>query len=180
MAGGAKAYNGNNGWAIGAEIKGGTVDFQSEVDASSLYQLLENQIIPLYYAKPDGKLPLAWLQLMRESIRSVTPVFNTHRMVKEYAERLYTPAAKAHQEFARDNCAAATDAQQLESANAQGLAAGEHPRCPGRQCRSPEHSGRRSARSLGESASRAPSRPTTFAWRLTTAKPTMAESRILP
>ena len=41
----------------------------------SLYQLLENQIIPLYYAKPDGKLPLAWLQLMRESIRSVTPVF---------------------------------------------------------------------------------------------------------
>src|SRR4051812_21571166 len=103
-----ESYNGNNGWAIGGEIKGGTVDFQSEVDASSLYQLLENQIIPLYYAKPDGKLPLAWLQLMRESIRTVTPVFNTHRMVKEYAERLYTPAAKAHQEFSRDNCGAAT------------------------------------------------------------------------
>ncbi|HYJ05281.1 MAG TPA: alpha-glucan family phosphorylase, partial [Chthoniobacterales bacterium] len=103
-----ESFNGNNGWAIGGEIKGGTVDFQSEVDASSLYQLLENQIIPLYYAKPDGKLPLAWLQLMRESIRSVTPVFNTHRMVKEYTERLYTPAAKAHQEFARDGCAAAT------------------------------------------------------------------------
>src|SRR2546430_6090087 len=89
-----ESFNGNNGWAIGAEIKGGTVDFQSEVDASSLYQLLENQIIPLYYAKPDGKLPLAWLQLMRESIRTVTPVFNTHRMVKEYAERLYTPQRK--------------------------------------------------------------------------------------
>ena len=44
---------------------------------------------------------------MRESIRSVTPVFNTHRMVKEYTERLYIPAAKAHQEFARDECAAA-------------------------------------------------------------------------
>src|SRR5438477_10543908 len=103
-----ESYNGNNGWAIGAEITGGVVDFQSEVDAGSLYQLLENQIIPLYYAKPDGKLPLAWLQLMRESIRSVTPVFNTHRMVKEYTERLYTPARKAHQEFARDGCAAAT------------------------------------------------------------------------
>ena len=70
-----ESYNGNNGWAIGAEIKDGTVEFQSEVDAGSLYQLLENQIIPLYYAKPDGKLPLAWLQLMRESIRSVTPGF---------------------------------------------------------------------------------------------------------
>src|SRR5436190_10307478 len=103
-----ESYNGNNGWAIGSEIARGSVDFQSEVDASSLYQLLENQIIPLYYAKPDGKLPVAWLQRMRESIRSITPVFNTHRMVKEYAERIYIPAAKAHQEFSRDDCAAAT------------------------------------------------------------------------
>ena len=77
-----ESYNGKNGWAIGAEITEGDGDFQNEVDASSLYQLLENQIIPLYYAKPDGRLPLAWIQLMRESIRSVTPVFNTHRMVK--------------------------------------------------------------------------------------------------
>jgi starch phosphorylase len=103
-----EGYNGNNGWAIGAEIDNGTVEFQNEVDANSLYQLLENQIIPLYYAKPDGKLPLAWLQLMRESIRSVTPVFNTQRMVQEYTERLYIPAAKSHEDFSRDNCGAAT------------------------------------------------------------------------
>jgi len=103
-----ESYNGKNGWAIGAEIESGTTEFQNEVDATSLYQLLENQIIPLYYAKPDGKLPLAWLQLMRESIRSVTPVFNTHRMVREYAERLYLPAAKSHAEFARDGWRAAT------------------------------------------------------------------------
>src|SRR2546428_350753 len=110
-----ESSNGKNGWAIGAEIKGGTVDFQSEVDADSLYQLLENQIIPLYYAKPDGKLPLAWLQLMRGSIRSVTPVFNTHRMVKEYTERLYIPAARAHQELARHDCAAATKLSKWKS-----------------------------------------------------------------
>jgi starch phosphorylase len=111
----AEGYNGNNGWAIGAEIDNGETEFQNEVDTSSLYQLLENQIIPLYYAKPDGKLPLAWLQLMRESIRSVTPIFNTHRMVEEYAERLYIPAAKSHQDFARDNCAGATDLSQWKS-----------------------------------------------------------------
>ena len=111
----AEGYNGNNGWAIGAEIVDGTIEFQNEVDASSLYQLLENQIIPLYYAKPDGKLPLAWLQLMRESIRSVTPVFNTHRMVKEYAERLYIPAAKSYEEFGQDNCAGATQLSQWKS-----------------------------------------------------------------
>ncbi len=110
-----EGYNGNNGWAIGPEIENGTIEFQNEVDAGSLYQLLENQIIPLYYAKPDGKLPLAWLQLMRESIRSVTPVFNTHRMVKEYTERLYIPAAKSHKDFSRDNCAAATHLSQWKS-----------------------------------------------------------------
>ena len=110
-----EGYNGNNGWAIGPEMENGTIEFQNEVDAGSLYQLLENQIIPLYYAKPDGKLPLAWLQLMRESIRSVTPVFNTHRMVKEYTERLYIPAAKSHKDFSRDNCAAATHLSQWKS-----------------------------------------------------------------
>jgi starch phosphorylase len=110
-----EGYNGNNGWAIGSEIQNGTVEFQNEVDSSSLYQLLENQIIPLYYAKPDGKLPLAWLQLMRESIRSVTPVFNTHRMLKEYAERLYIPATKSHEDFSRDNCQAATQLSQWKA-----------------------------------------------------------------
>jgi starch phosphorylase len=111
----AEGYNGNNGWAIASEIADGTAEFQNEVDASSLYQLLENQIIPLYYAKPDGKLPLAWLQLMRESIRSVTPVFNTHRMVKEYTERLYIPAAKSYGDFAREGCAAATGLSKWKS-----------------------------------------------------------------
>ena len=110
-----EGFNGNNGWAIGSEVDQGTVEFQNEVDASSLYQLLENQIVPLYYAKPDGKLPLAWLQLMRESIRSITPVFNTHRMVKEYAERLYIPAAKSHEDFSRESCAAATQLSQWKA-----------------------------------------------------------------
>ncbi|MBA2270529.1 MAG: alpha-glucan family phosphorylase [Chthoniobacterales bacterium] len=104
-----ESYTGKNGWAIGAEIETGSVEFQNSVDITSLYQLLENQIVPLYYAKPDGRLPLAWLQLMRESIRSVTPVFNTHRMVKEYAERLYAPAARAYQELATDNGSAAAE-----------------------------------------------------------------------
>src|ERR1043166_9993643 len=54
-----EGFNGSNGWGIGAEIDDGTTEFQNDVDASSLYQLLENQIVPLYYAKPDGKLPLA-------------------------------------------------------------------------------------------------------------------------
>lgn len=88
-----EGYNGKNGWPIGAEITEGTVEFQNEVDIASLFHVLETQVVPLYYAKPDGRLPIAWLQLMRESIRSVLPVYNTHRMVKEYHERLYERAA---------------------------------------------------------------------------------------
>src|SRR6266478_55770 len=110
-----EGYNGSNGWAIGAEIDSGTTEFQNEVDASSLYHLLENQIVPLYYAKPDGKLPLAWLQLMRESIRSVTPVFNTQRMVKEYTQQLYIPAAHGYENFSRDGCGAATQLSQWKA-----------------------------------------------------------------
>jgi starch phosphorylase len=104
-----EGYNGKNGWPIGPEITTGSVEFQNEVDVDSLFNILENQIIPLFYAKPDGRLPLAWLQLMRESIRSVTPVFNTHRMVKEYSERLYEPAAKALHALSANNCKAAIE-----------------------------------------------------------------------
>src|SRR5215211_7574288 len=110
-----EGFTGGNGWAIGSEIDDGATDFQNEVDASSLYQLLENQIVPLYYAKPDGKLPLAWLQLMRESIRSVTPVFNTQRMVKEYTEQLYVPAAEAYENLSRESCGAATHLSQWKT-----------------------------------------------------------------
>ena len=110
-----EGYNNSNGWAIGRDIDSGSTEFQNEVDASSLYQLLENQIVPLYYAKPDGKLPLAWLQLMRESIRSVTPVFNTQRMVKQYTEQLYIPAAQAYENFSRDGCGAAVQLSQWKT-----------------------------------------------------------------
>jgi starch phosphorylase len=110
-----EGFNGSNGWAIGAEIEEGTTEVQNEIDAGSLYHLLENQIVPLYYAKPDGKLPLAWVQLMRESIRSVTPMFNTQRMVTEYTEQLYVPAARAYENFSRDGSGAATQLSQWKA-----------------------------------------------------------------
>lgn len=110
-----ESYNGKNGWAIGAEIVDGSVEFQNEVDTASLFHILENHIAPLYYAKPDGRLPIAWLQLMRESIRSVTPVFNTQRMVQEYSELLYEPAAAAHTKLGRDDAAKAVEVSQWKN-----------------------------------------------------------------
>jgi starch phosphorylase len=108
-----EGYNGKNGWAIGSEIPESTdvIDpvREDEVDINSLFHVLETQVVPLFYAKPDGRLPIAWIQLMRESIRSITPVFNTHRMVKEYCERLYEPAAFAHHDLSTNSGKKALD-----------------------------------------------------------------------
>ncbi|MBI4026420.1 MAG: alpha-glucan family phosphorylase [Verrucomicrobia bacterium] len=104
-----EGFNGKNGWAIGAEIQGGSPELQDEVDAKSLYHILDQQVIPLYYAKPDGRLPLAWINLMRESIRSVSPVYNTWRMVREYTERFYAPAAHRGTRLQANNFAEATE-----------------------------------------------------------------------
>lgn len=115
-----EGFNGKNGWAIGAEIPVNTDQpdpaFEDQVDVASLFHVIETQILPLYYAKPDGHLPLAWINLMRESIRTVVPVFNTHRMVSEYTERLYEPAAKCHAVLSEDGCAKAVELSRWKAA----------------------------------------------------------------
>jgi len=88
-----EGFNGKNGWAIGEDIDYKNPDQQDEVDSESLYDILENEIIPLYYQErsSDG-LPGEWLGRMKESIRTLAPQFSMRRMVKEYLERMYLPA----------------------------------------------------------------------------------------
>lgn len=93
-----EGYNGNNGWAIGRDEDFENPNQQDEEDALSLYEILENQIIPLYYKKrsSDG-LPGEWIDMMKESIRTITPQFSMRRMVKEYVEQLYVQALQTDQ-----------------------------------------------------------------------------------
>jgi starch phosphorylase len=88
-----EGYNGKNGWAIGRDVDYENPNQQDEEDAISLYDILESQIIPLYYKKrsSDG-LPGEWIDMMKESIRTLSPQFSTRRMVKEYVEQLYVQA----------------------------------------------------------------------------------------
>ncbi|MGA2488883.1 MAG: alpha-glucan family phosphorylase [Anaerolineales bacterium] len=87
-----EAYNGSNGWAIG-EDPGLDVEVTDEADALSLYDVLENQIIPLYYTERNAEnVPLEWVAMMKKSIQTITPQFSTRRMLKEYIERMYLPA----------------------------------------------------------------------------------------
>ncbi len=104
-----EGYNKKNGWAIGEDLIDGPPDLQDEVDTKSLFAILDKQAIPLYYAKPDGRLPLAWINLMRESIRSVSPVYNTWRMVQDYTGKYYAPAAHRGARLSANNFADAKE-----------------------------------------------------------------------
>lgn len=100
-----EAYNGANGWAIGDGRLYSDLEFQDRMDSEALYALLEREIIPLFYERGDDDLPRGWLTRMKESIRTICPLFNTHRMLAEYTQQLYIPALRrsrslAEQQFA--------------------------------------------------------------------------------
>jgi starch phosphorylase len=83
-----EGFDGANGFAIGDTTdEDGNVD---ERDAASLYRVLEEQIIPLYYERDAAGIPRRWVALMKRSIATLVPVFNSDRMVAEYAERIYS------------------------------------------------------------------------------------------
>jgi starch phosphorylase len=97
-----EGYDGENGWAIGRgeEFDDGT--YQDEVESRALLGLLEQEVVPLFYHRGSDSLPRDWITMMRASIRTVCPVFNTNRMVREYLERYYLPAAMQYHHLAAD------------------------------------------------------------------------------
>ena len=90
----AEGYNGANGWAIGSDEDFGNQDEQDRADANSLYQLLEDEIVPLFYNRDRDDVPRGWVEIMREAIRSNAPRYSMMRMVKEYTTSLYIPALR--------------------------------------------------------------------------------------
>jgi starch phosphorylase len=89
-----EGYNGHNGWAIGDGTEYADHNQQDDADAASLYDVLENQIIPLYYnGRPGDSMSHGWMEMVKESIRTLSPQFSMTRMVKEYALDFYRPAA---------------------------------------------------------------------------------------
>jgi starch phosphorylase/maltose phosphorylase len=88
-----EGYNGNNGWAIGPEPTGdyGEADeaAQDEQDAASLYNQLENEVIPAFYERDDDGLPTEWIAMMREAMTGLPAPFSAKRMVTDYVEEMY-------------------------------------------------------------------------------------------
>ncbi|MEM8960670.1 MAG: alpha-glucan family phosphorylase [Acidobacteriota bacterium] len=87
-----EGFNGKNGWAIGDHKSYENDDDQDRDDASALYETLESEILPLYYAASNHP-PAAWVAMMKEAIMSCAWRFSADRMVRDYTERAYVPTA---------------------------------------------------------------------------------------
>lgn len=87
-----EGYNGENGWVIGNDAFYTDEYQQDNTDSESIYELLENQVIPLYYERDERGVPVRWVKLMKESIKSLAYRYNTHRMLQEYMSNMYIPS----------------------------------------------------------------------------------------
>ncbi len=96
---------GDNGWTIGPESALVDEDSISDdhEDANSLYSLIEDTIVPLYYQRNAKGLPEGWITVMRRSMETIVPSFNTHRMLRDYFNQLYKPCAERNRLVSKDN-----------------------------------------------------------------------------
>lgn len=90
-----EGYNGANGWVIGSGAAAADPRQEDAADAEAIYSLLEKEIVPLYYDRDRKGVPHRWIRMVKESLRSVTPAFCARRMLKEYTEKMYLPAARS-------------------------------------------------------------------------------------
>ncbi len=89
-----EGYDPDIGWAIGSGESYNDYGYQDELESRILYDILEKDIVPLFYDRgPDG-LPRRWLAMMKASLHKLCPMFNTHRMLTEYWTRFYVPSAE--------------------------------------------------------------------------------------
>ena len=87
----AEGYNSKNGWLIGTNEQYASYDIQDTADSESIYNTLENKIIPMYYDKDENGISAKWMEYMKNSIISTGGKYSTSRMVVDYVEQLYMP-----------------------------------------------------------------------------------------
>jgi glycogen phosphorylase len=98
----AEAYAPDVGWALGDGQEHGEDPAWDAAEADALYDLLEHEVIPEFYARGESGIPIAWVRRMRESMARLTPRFSANRTVREYTEQLYIPAAAAYRRRSAD------------------------------------------------------------------------------
>lgn len=100
-----EAYNNTVGWAIGRGEEFIDHEEQDLFEVESLYSLLEQEVVPLFYSRSSNNLPREWVKMMKSSIQTLSPIFNTSRMVRDYFEQYYLPAELRWEKLRRNNMA---------------------------------------------------------------------------
>jgi glycogen phosphorylase len=104
-----EGYDGDNGWAIGAGEEYTDLTMQDDVESRALYDLIEQDLVPLFYTRGSDGLPRGWIRRMKRSIMTLVPAFNTNRMVEEYAERCYIPSHRRYTRLSTEHLRAAKE-----------------------------------------------------------------------
>jgi glycogen phosphorylase len=105
-----EGYTLERGWRIGDGIEYDDPAYQDVVESQALYNLLEDDVIPAFYDRGSGNMPLQWISKMKASMKMAMKDFCSHRMVQEYKDRFYVPAVRRRKELLADN---AKEARQL-------------------------------------------------------------------
>ncbi|HET6625839.1 MAG TPA: alpha-glucan family phosphorylase [Nocardioidaceae bacterium] len=87
-------YDGNNGWAIPSADGVDDPDRRDDIEATALYDLIENEVAPRFYDNDAEGVPVRWIEMVRHTLKSLGPKVLATRMVREYVERLYIPSAE--------------------------------------------------------------------------------------
>lgn len=98
-----EGYNGKNGFAFGDREDYRSLEELDNWDSEAIYDIMENDLAPIYYKRGADGLPTDWIKMMKHSIASVMPNFNTHRMVKDYVNQLYQPAIRQGEKYSHDS-----------------------------------------------------------------------------
>jgi starch phosphorylase len=102
-----ECFDHDNGWAISSAEHLDDLERRDEVEAGSLFELLERQVVPLFYDRWQGPVPRKWVQRVRRSLITLGPFVTAARMVRDYTERLYEPTAAQRDALATDGYRAA-------------------------------------------------------------------------
>jgi starch phosphorylase len=105
----AEAYTPEVGWALGDGLEHDNDPKWDAIEADALYNLLEHEVIPEFYARDEQGVPTAWVARMRESMGRLTPYFSANRSVREYTKQYYLPASAAYLDRAANKGAIGVD-----------------------------------------------------------------------
>jgi len=99
----AEGYNSELGWAIGSGEEYEDQKEQDSIESQTIYNILENEVVPLFYERGRDNLPREWIRMMKLSMKSLASYFNSHRMLQDYLHRFYVPSALIWDKISSEN-----------------------------------------------------------------------------